>query len=139
VIEQLRPEDVEALSIDPVETGYATVGEPPAAGQKTIRDAASSRSRTSERAGARARQSDPIASLVNSCPTIGASGTAACEYEAYHERSLIDSKGRLSRRRLTRGRRTIRVQVSGRMKDLPQRGRVADHDPAATVTLRRLH
>ena len=53
VIEQLTREDAEALSIDSVETGgYATVGEPPVAGEKATRDAASSRSRTSERAGA---------------------------------------------------------------------------------------
>jgi len=52
-IEQLTREDAEALSIDSVETGgYATVGEPPVAGEKATRDAASSRSRTSERAGA---------------------------------------------------------------------------------------
>jgi hypothetical protein len=64
----------------------------------------------------------------------------ACEYEAYHELSLIDSKGRLSQRRLTRGRRTIRVQVSGRMNDRAAEGDGSQTTTlAATVTLRRLH
>lgn len=63
----------------------------------------------------------------------------ACEYEAYHELSLIDSKGRLSQLRLTGGRRTIRVQVSGRMKDPAAEGDGSQTTTlAATVTLRRL-
>jgi class 3 adenylate cyclase len=41
VIEQLTGEDAEALSIDPVETSYATVGELPGAEEKAIRDAGS--------------------------------------------------------------------------------------------------
>lgn len=41
VLEQLSREDAEALSIDLVETAYATVGELPGAGEKAIRDAGS--------------------------------------------------------------------------------------------------
>jgi class 3 adenylate cyclase len=41
LIEQLSREDAEALSIDPVETAYATVGELPGVGEKAIRDAGS--------------------------------------------------------------------------------------------------
>ena len=64
----------------------------------------------------------------------------ACEYEAYHALTLIDSKGRLSQRRLTRrGRRTIRVQVSGRMQDPAVEGDGSQTTTlAATVTLRRV-
>jgi hypothetical protein len=63
-----------------------------------------------------------------------------CEYEAYHALTLIDSKGRLSQRRLTRrGRRTIRVKVSGRMNDPAVEGDGSQITTlAATVTLRRL-
>lgn len=41
LIEQLTREDAEAVSIDPAEMGYMTVGELPAAGEKAIRDAGS--------------------------------------------------------------------------------------------------
>ena len=41
VVEQLSREDAEGLSIDPVETAYATVGELPGASEKAIRDAGS--------------------------------------------------------------------------------------------------
>jgi hypothetical protein len=63
-----------------------------------------------------------------------------CEYEAYHALTLIDSKGRLSQRRLTsRGRRTIRVKVSGRMNDPAVEGDGSQTTTlAATVTLRRV-
>jgi hypothetical protein len=64
----------------------------------------------------------------------------SCEYEAYHALTLIDSKGRLSQRRLTRrGRRTIRVEVSGRMNDPAVEGDGSQTTTlAATVTLRRV-
>jgi hypothetical protein len=63
-----------------------------------------------------------------------------CEYEAYHALTLIDSKGRLSQRRLTRrGRRTISVEVSGRMNDPAVEGDGSQTTTlAATVTLRRV-
>lgn len=41
VLELLSREDAEALSIDPVETAYVTIGELPGAGEKAIRDAGS--------------------------------------------------------------------------------------------------
>jgi hypothetical protein len=42
----------------------------------------------------------------------------ACEYDGFHEFDLIESKGRLSKRRLTsRRRRTIRVKVSGHLNE----------------------
>ena len=63
-----------------------------------------------------------------------------CEYEGVHENTLIDSKGRLSKRRLTsRSRRPIRVNVSGRMKDPAVEGEGSQTTVLeATVTLRRL-
>jgi hypothetical protein len=69
-----------------------------------------------------------------------AAAIETCEYEAYHALTLIDSKGRLSQRRLTRrGRRTIRVKVSGRMNDPAVEGDGSQITTlAATVTLRRL-
>ena len=62
-----------------------------------------------------------------------------CEYEGVHENTLIDSKGRLSKRRLTsRSRRPIRVNVSGRMKDPAVEGEGSQTTVLeATVTLRR--
>jgi hypothetical protein len=61
-----------------------------------------------------------------------------CEYEALHERSLIDSKGRLPQRRLTsRSRRPIRVKVSERLKE-PGESFSQTTVLEATVTLRRL-
>ena len=76
------------------------------------------------------------------CSTVslGRVRTTKPAYEAYHELSLIDSKGRLSQRRLSRGPRTIRVQVSGRMNDPAAEGDGSQTTTlAATVTLKRLH
>jgi hypothetical protein len=62
-----------------------------------------------------------------------------CEYEAFHTADLIDSKGRLSQRRLTsRRRRTMRVRVSARLKE-PGEGEGSQTTTlAAIVTLKRL-
>jgi hypothetical protein len=55
----------------------------------------------------------------------------SCEYDGFHELDLIDSKGRLSQRRLTsRRRRTIRVNVSERLKEP-----TAESDGSQTTTL----
>jgi hypothetical protein len=63
-----------------------------------------------------------------------------CEYEALHQYSLIDSKGRLSKRRLTsRSRRHIRVSVSERLQEPAVEGEGSQTTVLeATVTLRRL-
>jgi len=63
-----------------------------------------------------------------------------CEYEAYHQHELIDSKGRLSKRRLTsRSRRPIRVRVSARLKEPAVEGEGSQTTVLeATVTLKRL-
>jgi hypothetical protein len=55
-----------------------------------------------------------------------------CEYEGVHQFELIDSKGRLSQRRLT-SRRPIRVRVTAREKTSYQTTTLV-----ATVTLRRV-
>jgi hypothetical protein len=62
-----------------------------------------------------------------------------CEYEALHERTLIDSKGRLPQRRLTsRSRRPIRVKVSERLREPGEGGGSQTTVLEATVTLKRL-
>jgi hypothetical protein len=62
-----------------------------------------------------------------------------CEYEALHENTLIDSKGRLPQRRLTsRSRRPIRVKVSERLKEPGEGGGSQTTVLEATVTLKRL-
>jgi hypothetical protein len=60
-----------------------------------------------------------------------------CQYEAYHQQDLIDSKGRLSQRKLTR-RRQIRVKVSGSEKQPAAEGGSQTTTLVATVTLRRV-
>jgi hypothetical protein len=63
----------------------------------------------------------------------------SCEYEAYHELSLLDSRGRLAQRRLTRGPRTMRVELSRRLNERAAEGDGSQTTTfAATVTLRRL-
>jgi hypothetical protein len=44
-------------------------------------------------------------------------GYGTCEYNGFHEADLIDSKGRLSQRRLTHRRGRLRVRISGRVKE----------------------
>ena len=63
-----------------------------------------------------------------------------CEYEAFHQYELIDSKGRLPKRRLTsRSRRPIRVKVSERLREPAVEGEGSQTTVLeATVTLRRL-
>jgi hypothetical protein len=63
----------------------------------------------------------------------------SCEYEAFHAYELIDSKGRLSQRRLTsRRRQPIRVKVSARLKEPAVEGEGSQTTVLeATVTLRR--
>jgi hypothetical protein len=60
-----------------------------------------------------------------------------CEYEAYHQQDLIDSKGRLSQRKLT-SRRQIRVKVSASEKQPAAEGGSQTTTLVATVTLRRV-
>jgi hypothetical protein len=63
----------------------------------------------------------------------------SCEYEAYHELSLLDSRGRLAQRRLARGPRTMRVELSRRLNERAAEGDGSQTTTfAATVTLRRL-
>jgi hypothetical protein len=63
-----------------------------------------------------------------------------CEYEALHQYELIDSKGRLPQRRLTRrSRRPIRVKVTERLKEPAVEGQGSQTTVLeATVTLKRL-
>jgi hypothetical protein len=62
-----------------------------------------------------------------------------CEYEALHENTLIDSKGRLPQRRLTsRSRRPIRVKVSERLREPGEGAGSQTTVLEATVTLKRL-
>jgi hypothetical protein len=62
----------------------------------------------------------------------------SCEYDGFHEEDLIDSKGRLSKKRLA-GRRTIRVKVAGNLTE-PTPMAQGSHTTSlkATVTLKRV-
>ena len=64
----------------------------------------------------------------------------SCEYDGFHELDLIDSKGRLSQRRLTsRRRRTLRVKVSGRVEEPTAESEGSQNTTlSATVTLKRI-
>ena len=44
-------------------------------------------------------------------------GYRTCEYNGFHVADLIDSKGRLSQRKLTHRRGRLRVRISGRVKE----------------------
>jgi hypothetical protein len=63
-----------------------------------------------------------------------------CEYDGFHVWDLIDSKGRLSQRRLTsRRRRTIRVKVSAHLNEPGAESEGSQTTSlVATVTLRRI-
>ncbi len=64
-----------------------------------------------------------------------------CEYDGFHVWDLIDSKGRLSQRKLTRrGRPTLRVNVSARLNEPGAESEGSQTTSlTATVTLRRSH
>jgi hypothetical protein len=61
-----------------------------------------------------------------------------CEYEATHTADLLDSRGRLSQRKLTSQRGTMRVKLSEREKVPASEGSSQTTTLEATVTLRRL-
>lgn len=66
-------------------------------------------------------------------------GYETCEYDGFHVADLIDSKGKLSQRKLTRRRGKFKVHISGRLKEPgDQTGGSQLTKLRATLTLKRM-
>ena len=66
-------------------------------------------------------------------------GYGSCQYDGFHEADLIDSKGKLSQRKLTHRRGRFRVKISGRAKEPAAESEGSQTTTlSATLTLKRM-
>ena len=66
-------------------------------------------------------------------------GYGSCEYAGFHEADLIDSKGRLSQRKLTHRRGRLRVKIAGRLNEPAAESEGSQTTTlSATLTLKRM-
>jgi hypothetical protein len=65
-------------------------------------------------------------------------GYKTCEYDGFHVADLIDSKGKLSQRKLTHRHGAFDVHISGRMKEPGDNNGTQSTKLSATLTLKRM-